>query len=98
MAIHIPEELEQSVQQLADRLGFAKDDFVRDAVAQRLAEYEEEPVLTEAQIARMRESIAQLDRGEYVTSEEVEAKFNVLFEELEARAKREEQSPAVTSR
>ncbi len=69
--IQIPAELEQSVQQLADRLGFAKEDFVRDAIEQRLAEYDEEPVLTEAQIAHMHESIAQLDRGEALDGEQV---------------------------
>ena len=85
MAILIPADLEQSVQQLAGRHGFAKEDFVRDAIEQRLAEYEEEPVLTEAQLARMKESIAQLDRGEYVTSEQVEAKFSKWRSERAAR-------------
>ena len=83
--IHIPDEIDHSVQRLAERLGVAKDDFVRDAVTQRLAEYDEEPELTEAQIARMRESIAQLDRGEGIPGEVVMAKLQAWIDKAEGR-------------
>ncbi|ADW70272.1 ribbon-helix-helix domain-containing protein [Granulicella tundricola] len=98
MAINLPAELEQSVDQLAARHGFTKDDFIRDAVEQRVAQYEEEPELTEAQLAHLDEGVAQLRRGEFVPGEVIEAKLEKLLEELEARAKIEEQSASVATR
>ncbi len=83
-AIQIPDTLDRSLQQSADRLGRPKDHLIQDLLQQHIEEHSE-PELTEAQIARMRESIAQLDRGEVVTSEAVDGWFNDLFKRLAAR-------------
>ena len=85
--VHIPDALDFSLQQTADRLGCPKDDLLQDAIAQRIAEYEEiEPELTSDQIAHLRKGIAQLDRGEGIGSEQVDAWFANLFRRLAARS------------
>jgi predicted transcriptional regulator len=81
--LHISDELDQQLQQTAERLGCSKDALVQEALLSR-ANFEEAP-LTEAEIDRMRHSIAQLDRGEHVTSEQVDIWFASLFKKLEAR-------------
>ncbi len=83
-AIHIPDALDHSLQRAADELGQPKEALIHDLLQQHVEEYLD-PELTEAQIARMRESIAQLNRGEIVTSEEVEARFAAWRSERDAR-------------
>ncbi len=74
--LQIPDELDAQLQQAADRLGCTKVDFLHEAVTARLEEqFAAEPEFTEEQIARMKHSIAQLDRGEVVTSEQVDKMF-----------------------
>ena len=76
VTIQIPEELDAELQQAADRLGCTKQEFLRDAVIARVEEQSAaECDFTEEQIARMKHSIDQLDRGEVITSEEVDRKF-----------------------
>jgi predicted transcriptional regulator len=76
VTLQISEELDAELQQAADRLGCTKQDFLRDAVIARVEERcAAEVEFTEDQIARMRHSIAQLDRGEFITSELVDKKF-----------------------
>jgi predicted transcriptional regulator len=81
-AIQIPDELDAELQQAADSLGRTKDDLVREALCVPLEErFAAQSDFTEQQITRMKHSIAQLDRGETVTSEQVD----VLFENWRER-------------
>jgi predicted transcriptional regulator len=76
VTLQISEELDAELQQAAERLGCTKNEFLRDAVIARVEEqFATEADLTEEQIARMKHSIAQLDRGEVVTSEQIDKKF-----------------------
>jgi len=81
----IPEELDAQLQQTADRLGRTKQDLLHEAVIARLDEYAPEPEFTDEQIARFKRSIEQLDRGEVVTSEQVDARFRAFFDRRAAR-------------
>jgi predicted transcriptional regulator len=75
-SIQIPDELDAELQQAAIRLGRSKDDLVREAVVARLEEqFAAQTEFSEEQVARMKHSIAQLDRGELVTSEQVDKMF-----------------------
>ena len=74
--IQIPDDLDAELQLAADRLGRTKDDLVQEALCVRLdEEFASETNFSEAQIARFRHSIAQLNRGEFVTAQEVDQKF-----------------------
>ena len=84
--IQIPDDLDAELQLAADRLGRTKDDLVHEALCARLdEEFASETNFTEEQIARFRHSIAQLDRGEIVTAEEVDSFFVDLRKRLAAR-------------
>ena len=84
--IQIPDELDAQLQQAADRLGCTKVDFLHDAVTARLEEqFAAESDFTGEQIARMKHSIAQLDHGEVVTSEQVDKFFEDWRKDLAAR-------------
>jgi predicted DNA-binding protein len=75
-AIQIPAELDAELQNAADSLGRTKDDLVREALYAPLEEqFAAQSDFTEQQIARMKHSIAQLDRGEGITSEQVDNMF-----------------------
>jgi predicted DNA-binding protein len=75
-AIQIPDELDAELQQAADSLGRTKDDLVREALCAPLEEqFAARSDFTEQQIARMKHSIAQLDRSEGITSEQVDDMF-----------------------
>ena len=74
--IQIPDELDAELQRAATRLGRTKDELVSEAVLARLEEeFASQTEFSEAQIARMKHSIEQLDRGEVVTSEKVDERF-----------------------
>jgi len=74
--IQIPDELDAELQQAAARLGRTKDDLVREAVLAQLEEqFAAQTEFSDEQIARMKHSIAQLNRGEVVTSEQVDEMF-----------------------
>ena len=74
--IQIPDELDAELQRAATRLGRTKDELVSEAVLARLEEeFASQTEFSEAQIARMKHSIEQLDRGEVVTSEQVDKMF-----------------------
>jgi predicted transcriptional regulator len=84
--IQIPDELDAELQQAAEQLGRTKDDLVHEALVARLEEqFAAESNFTEEEITRMRHSIAQLKRGEVVTSEEVDVFFESLRKKLAAR-------------
>jgi predicted transcriptional regulator len=74
--IQIPDELDSELQRAVTRLGRTKDEFVSEAVLARLEEhFASQTEFSEEQIARMKRSIAQLDRGEVITSEQVDKMF-----------------------
>jgi predicted transcriptional regulator len=74
--VQIPDELDAELQQAAERLGRTKEELVREAVLARLEEqFAAQTEFSDEQIARMKHSIAQLDRGEVVTSEQVDKMF-----------------------
>ena len=74
--IQISDELGAELQAAAARLGRTKDEFVSEAVLTLLEEHSAPQTdFSDEQIARMKHSIAQLDRGEVVTSEQVDKKF-----------------------
>jgi predicted transcriptional regulator len=76
MAVQIPPEIESQFEEVAQRTGESKDNLVREALLSYLEDrFAAETDFTEEQIARMKHSLAQLDRGEVVTSEQVNKKF-----------------------
>ncbi len=76
VTIQIPDELDAELQQAADRAGSTKDDFVRIALRTQIEEqFAAQSDFTEEQVARMKQSIAQLDRGEGITAEKVDNLF-----------------------
>ena len=84
--IHIPDNLDRSLQQMADRQGQTKEDFIEETLSFYLDERNAKPIeLSDRQIERMRHSIAQLDAGEGVTMEETQAFFDDWTAELESR-------------
>ena len=84
--MQIPDELYAQLQQECERLGCSRESLAEEAIRSRLLDSAEPPQeLTPAQINRMRESIAQLARGEVVTSEEVDQKFEKFFRKLANR-------------
>ncbi len=84
--VQIPDELDAELQQAAERLGRSKEDLVREAVLARLEEqFATQTDFPDEQIAHMKRSIAQLDRGEVVTSEQVDTFFADWRKDLESR-------------
>jgi predicted transcriptional regulator len=74
--IQIPDELDAELQRAVTRLGRTKDEFVSEAVLARLEEhFAAQTEFSDEQIARMKRSIDQLDRGEVITSEHVDKTF-----------------------
>jgi len=85
-SLQIPDHLEEQLAASAMRRGQSKEELIEEIVSIHL---EEESPAQESfspdQIARFRQSIAQLDRGEVVASEQVDARFNAFFKRLAAR-------------
>jgi predicted transcriptional regulator len=76
-AIQIPDELDVEIQHAADSLGRTKDEFVREALSVHIEEQiAAQSEFSEAQIERMKQSLAQLNRGEAVSSEHVDTMFS----------------------
>jgi predicted transcriptional regulator len=75
--IHISDELDAELERIAGQDGCAKNEFVEDAISLRIGEhlaaYESE--FSEAEIAKLRRGLDQLNGGEGITMEEVDAKF-----------------------
>jgi predicted transcriptional regulator len=85
-SIQIPDELDAELERAAMRLGRTKDELVSEAVLARLEEeFASQTEFSEAQITRMKHSIEQLDRGEVVTSEQVDSFFADWHKDLENR-------------
>jgi hypothetical protein len=73
--IAVPEKFTAELQQLALDDNKPVEEIVAEALHGYLAYRLYEPELTESQIERLKRSAAQLDRGEVVSGEEMEAFF-----------------------
>ena len=84
--IQIPDELALQIEEGAQRAGESRDAFLREAVLLRLEDLKDcEPEFTDLQIAHLTEGVAQLRRGEKISSEDVDVWFAQLFQKLDAR-------------
>ena len=84
--IHISDELFSQLQRQSERLGCTQESLAEDAIEARLHVYAEpSEKLTTDQMARMEQSLAQLARGEVVSSEAVDEKFERFFRTLANR-------------
>ena len=78
--LQIPDHLEEQLDIAAASSGRTKEELAVEILASHL-EDESLPLsaFTEEQLARFKNSIEQLNRGEFVTSEQVERKFEAWF-------------------
>jgi predicted transcriptional regulator len=85
-SLQIPDHLEEQLEASAMRRGQSKEELIEEIVSLHLEEeFPTQENFSPEEIARFRNSIAQLDRGEVVTSEQVDAKFDAFFKRLAAR-------------
>lgn len=85
-SIEIPEELERRLLTVAREAGKSKDEMAHEILDGRLEELDGSKIIhSPEEIARMKHSLAQLDRGEYITGEEVEEMLDSWLAELDAR-------------
>ncbi len=86
VTIQIPEELDAVLKDAANRAGRTPEEYLEELILTHLQD-ESLPLsaFSELELARFKESAAQLDRGESVSAEEVDGKFAALFERLAAR-------------
>ncbi len=86
VTIQIPKELDAVLESSANRSGRTKYEVLRDAIVIHTEEeYAAQATFSDEQIRRFQHSIAQLDRGEVVSSDKVETFFEDWFKELDAR-------------
>jgi hypothetical protein len=84
--IPVSEELATSIRSLASSSGCSTEEFLQLVVSRFESDDEfAERVLTPELQTRMLDDLARVDRGEFVTSEEVDRTFEALFRELESR-------------
>jgi predicted transcriptional regulator len=74
--LHISDELDAELERAAGLLGRTKDSLAEEAISARLEEHlASETNFTEEEIAKLRRGLDQLNRGEGVPGEEIEAMF-----------------------
>jgi predicted transcriptional regulator len=83
--LQVPENLSLELQHLAELDGRNAGDLLTEALTAYVADRYAEPKLTAGQIDRLRESLAQLDRGEFITEKEVGAFFDDWEKELSSK-------------
>lgn len=88
--IQITKSLDLALEDAARRAGLSKNELAQEILAANLEDVEQDESLpmsafTEAQLARMQESVEQLNRGDRITSEQVDLKFKAFFAKLAAR-------------
>lgn len=85
--LHISDELDAELERAAGQLGCTKEALAEDAINLRIGEHlaASESEFTEADIAKLRRGLDQLNRGEVVSGEEIEAKFERWFQKWNAR-------------
>jgi predicted transcriptional regulator len=85
--VHISDELDAELERAAGKLGCTKEALAEDAISLRIGEYlaASESEFTEAEIAKLRRGLDQLNRGEGISIEEADAKFKRWRQEREGR-------------
>jgi len=84
--IKISEEMERQLSAVAQEAGKSKVEIAQEILVDRLEELDGSNIIhTPEEIERMKRSLAQLDRGEFVTGEEVEQMLDSWLAELNAR-------------
>ncbi|HWB31769.1 MAG TPA: hypothetical protein VG714_01220 [Acidobacteriaceae bacterium] len=75
--VHISDELNAELERAAGQLGCTKDELAEDAISLRIGEHlaASESEFSEADIAKLRRGLDQLNRGEGLTVEDVGTKF-----------------------
>jgi predicted transcriptional regulator len=86
LQLNLPEHIEAELESAADLSGRTKEELATELLA---SHFEDQSLplsaLTEAQLARFKESLDQIRRGEVVTEEEVDRKFDAWFAKLDAQ-------------
>jgi hypothetical protein len=86
LQLNLPEHIQAELESAAASQGRTPEQFLEEIVVAHLEqEFPAPENFTDAEIARFKRSIAQLDRGERVSSEQVDAFFADWFKEIEAR-------------
>lgn len=74
--LHISDELDAELERAAGRLGRTKDSLAEEAISARLEEHlASDTSFTDEEIAKLRRGLEQLNRGEGISMQEVDAKF-----------------------
>jgi predicted transcriptional regulator len=79
-SLQIPEHLEEELQIAAEFSGCTKEEIAAQILAAHL-EDQSLPLsaFSEAQLARIKDSIGQVQRGDVVTEEQIDRKFEAWF-------------------
>lgn len=84
--LQIPDYLEGNLEASAAKRGITTEALIEQVLNAHIEqEFPAPETFTDAEIARFKQSSAQLDRGEVVTSEEVEKRFEEFFARQAAR-------------
>jgi len=84
--IKISEEMERQLSAVAQEAGKSKVEMAHEILGDRLEQLDGSKIIhTPEEIERMKHSLAQLDRGEFVTGEEVEKMLDSWLAEIDAR-------------
>ena len=85
-SLQIPEALREALEIAAETSGRSKEQVVVEILSAHFAD-ESLPasVFTDPQLTRIKESIAQISRGEVVSEENSDAFFEDWYKEIEAR-------------
>ena len=84
--LHISDELDAELERAAGLLGRSKDSLAEEAISARLEEHlASSDSFTDEEIAKLRRGLEQLNRGEGISGEEIEAKFAAWRQRRAAR-------------
>jgi predicted transcriptional regulator len=85
--LYISDELDAELERTAGQLGCTKVELAEDAISLRIGEHlaASESEFTEAEIAKLRRGLDQLNRGEVVPGEEIQAMFDAWRAKRNAR-------------
>jgi predicted transcriptional regulator len=86
LQLNLPEHIEAELESAADLSGRTKEELAAELLA---SHFEDQSLplsaLTQVQLDRFKESLEQIKRGEVVTEEEVDRKFEAWFAKLDAQ-------------
>ena len=84
--IQMSEEMERQLRSVAQEAGKSREDLAQEILGNGLEELDGSKIIHSPEfIERMKHSLAQLDRGEVVSGEEVMAKLDRWRAEINAR-------------